>query len=120
MASDAQGNADAERTANYDVVPLRWVLVRDPAVTLVPKSFLSTDLAATPVEILSWFVRRWTVEVIFGEVRRHLGMEKHLFPEDDATLKSTALKSARYVDDYNEGSQPGSYSRLHNFIASLS
>ena len=56
-------------------VPLRWVLVRDPAGKHDPKAFLCTDLAAGPVEILSWFVRRWSVEVTFEEVRRHLGVE---------------------------------------------
>lgn len=56
-------------------VPLRWVLVRDPAGKLDPKAFLCTDLAAGPVDILSWFVRRWQVEVTFAEVRRHLGVE---------------------------------------------
>lgn len=57
------------------VVPLRWVLVRDPAGKLGPKAFLCTDQSARPVEILSWFVRRWSVEVTFEEARRHLGVE---------------------------------------------
>jgi hypothetical protein len=56
-------------------VPLRWVLVRDPLGKLDAKAFLCTDLAADPVEILCWFVRRWQVEVTFEEVRRHLGVE---------------------------------------------
>jgi hypothetical protein len=56
-------------------VALRWVLVRDPLAKLEPKAFLCTDQEATPVEILTWFVRRWSVEVTFEEVRRHLGME---------------------------------------------
>jgi len=36
---------------------------------------LSTDLEAAPLDILKWFVRRWSVEVTFEEVRRHLGVE---------------------------------------------
>jgi hypothetical protein len=57
------------------VVPLRWVLVRDPEGELEPKAFLCTDPTAEPTDILRWFVRRWPVEVTFEEMRRHLGME---------------------------------------------
>jgi hypothetical protein len=57
------------------VVPLRWVLAKDPTGKLDPKAFLCTDLRISPLDILRWFVRRWTVEVTFEEVRRHLGIE---------------------------------------------
>ncbi len=57
------------------VVPLRWVLVRDPLGEFRPQAFLCTDLDAGPGEILSWFVRRWATEVTFAEARRHLGVE---------------------------------------------
>jgi len=57
------------------VVPLRWVLVRDPAAELDPTAFLCTQESLTPVEILSYFVRRWQIEVTFEEVRAHLGVE---------------------------------------------
>ncbi len=56
-------------------VEIRWVLVRDPSGKLSPKGFLSTDEALSALEILSFFVRRWRVEVTFEEVRRHLGVE---------------------------------------------
>ena len=56
------------------VVPLRWVLVRDPLGEFRPQAFLCTDLEVGPADILSWFVRRWTTEVTFAEVRRHLGL----------------------------------------------
>jgi len=32
--------------------PIRWVLVRDPAGEREPQAFLSTDLAATPEQVL--------------------------------------------------------------------
>ena len=48
------------------VVPLRWVLVRDPLGEFRPQAFLCTDLDAGPVEVLSWFVRRWATEVTFA------------------------------------------------------
>jgi hypothetical protein len=71
------------------VVPLRWVLVRDPASGLEPKAFLSTDQQASPLDILSWFVRRWSVEVTFEEVRRHLGVETQRQWSDLAILRTT-------------------------------
>jgi hypothetical protein len=71
------------------VVPLRWVLVRDPAGKLKPKAFLCTNQRARPIEVLSWFVRRWRVEVTFEEVRRHLGMETQRQWSDKAIGRST-------------------------------
>jgi hypothetical protein len=44
-------------------VPIRYVLVRDVAGELRPQSFLYTDLHADPLDILGWFVRRWSIEV---------------------------------------------------------
>ena len=35
--------------AGMPVVPLRWVLVRDPSGKLEPKAFLCTDLEAGPL-----------------------------------------------------------------------
>jgi hypothetical protein len=52
-------------------VPIRWVLVRDPQGKLEPQAFLSTNLEATPEQILLWFRQRWQVEVTFEEVRAH-------------------------------------------------
>lgn len=71
------------------VVPLRWVLVRDPLGKLKTKAFLCTDQNASPKEILSWFVRRWSVEVTFEEVRRHLGLETQRQWSDKAILRTT-------------------------------
>lgn len=71
------------------VVPLRWVLVRDSAGQLEPKAFLCTDLQATALDILSWFMRRWSVEVTFEEARRHLGLETQRQWSDLAILRTT-------------------------------
>src|SRR5215210_2389771 len=73
------------------VVPLRWVLVRDPFGEFRPQAFLCTDLDAGPVEILSWFVRRWTTEVTFAEVRRHLGVETQRQWSDRAIARTTPV-----------------------------
>src|SRR5918993_1264828 len=73
------------------VVPLRWVLVRDPLGEFRPQAFLCTDPDAGPVEILSWFVRRWATEVTFAEVRRHLGVETQRQWSDLAIARTTPV-----------------------------
>jgi hypothetical protein len=57
------------------VVPLRWVLIRDPKGKFAPQALLCTNPAIDPVPILSWFVLRWQLETTFQEVRTHLGVE---------------------------------------------
>jgi DDE superfamily endonuclease len=56
-------------------MPIRWVLIRDPEKRFDPQALLCTDLTQSPLTIVSWFVRRWPVEVTFQEVRRTLGVE---------------------------------------------
>ena len=51
------------------------MLIRDPSDEFDPQALLSTNLDHTPLEILSWFVRRWRMEVTFEEARAHLGIE---------------------------------------------
>lgn len=70
-------------------VPVRWVLVRDVQGEFEPQGFLCTDLDADPLDILRWFVRRWTVEVTFAEVRRHLGVESQRQWTDAAIARTT-------------------------------
>jgi len=70
----------ASRTAVWyhtglPAVPIRWVLIRDPQERFDPQALLCTDLQQSPLTIVSWFVRRWQVEVTFQEVRRTLGVE---------------------------------------------
>jgi DDE superfamily endonuclease len=70
-------------------VPVRWVLVRDPAGLFQPQALLCTDLEAGPADVLSWFVRRWSVEVTFAEARRHLGVETQRQWSDAAVARTT-------------------------------
>jgi hypothetical protein len=70
-------------------VPIRWVLVRDPDGGLAPQAFVGTDLDADPLDILRHFVRRWSVEVTFAEVRRHLGVETQRQWSDLAIARTT-------------------------------
>ncbi|HEX6631144.1 MAG TPA: transposase [Gemmatimonadaceae bacterium] len=57
------------------VVPLRWVLLRDPTGSFPPQALLSTDLTLPAPAILAYYVQRWAIEVTFAEARRHLGLE---------------------------------------------
>ena len=42
-----------------------------------------------PVQIVSWFVRRWSVEVTFQETRAHLGVETQRQWSDRAIARTT-------------------------------
>jgi hypothetical protein len=77
-------------------VPIRYVLVRDPADELKPQGFLCTDLDADPLDILRWFVRRWSTEVTFAEVRRHLGVETQRQWTDPAIARTTPVLLALF------------------------
>ena len=62
-------------TPGEDPLPIRWVLIRDPLGTFEPQALFATDLAVSAVEIVEWFVLRWSEEVTFQEARQHLGLE---------------------------------------------
>ena len=71
------------------VVPIRWVLIRDPKGTFKPQALLCTDPSVKPEQILKWFVMRWRVEVTFQEVRAHLGVETQRQWNDWAIVRTT-------------------------------
>jgi hypothetical protein len=71
------------------LLPIRYVLVRDVAGELDPQGFLCTNCDADPLDILRWFVRRWSMEVTFAEVRRHLGVETQRQWTDLAIARTT-------------------------------
>ena len=68
---------------------LRWIVVRDPSGAVEPKGFLCTDTTADPAVALGWYLRRWSVEVTFAEVRRHLGVETQRQWSDLAVARTT-------------------------------
>ncbi|MGB8644119.1 MAG: hypothetical protein WCF84_02700 [Anaerolineae bacterium] len=70
-------------------LPLRWVIVRDPLGRFKTQALLCTDLQATPVQIVEWFIQRWQVEVTHREVREHLGVETQRQWSDLAILRTT-------------------------------
>ncbi len=73
------------------VVPVRWLIVRDPAGRFRPQAFLSTDPDTEPADMLVWFIRRWSIEVTFAEVRRHLGVETQRQWTDRAIARTTPM-----------------------------
>lgn len=83
--------------AGQPVVPLRWVLVRDPRGQFRPQAFLCTHPAADPAQILQWFVLRWQTEVTFEEARAHLGVETQRQWSDKAIARTTPLLLGLYA-----------------------
>jgi DDE superfamily endonuclease len=75
--------------AGLPAVEIRWVLIRDPEGKFEAQALLSTDTEQTPQQILSWFVRRWTMEVTFEEARTHLGVETQRQWNDLAIARTT-------------------------------
>ena len=72
-------------------VPIRWVLIRDPQGKFEPQALVSTNLELGPKKIISFFVRRWQVEVTFQEVRAHLGVETQRQWNDRAIERTTPV-----------------------------
>jgi hypothetical protein len=70
-------------------VSIRYVLIRDPEGRFSPQALLCTDLHASPLQIVSWFVLRWQLETTFQEVRLHLGVETQRQWSDLAILRTT-------------------------------
>lgn len=76
-------------TSGFDPLPIRWVLVRDPSGKYKPTAFFCTDVLVTPLQILSWFILRWNVEVTFQEVKAHLGFGTQRQWSDLAIARTT-------------------------------
>ena len=69
-------------------VLIRWVLVRIPETGRI-EAICSTDLELAPSAIIGMFVMRWNIEVLFEEVRRHLGVETQRQWSDLAIERTT-------------------------------
>jgi DDE superfamily endonuclease len=71
------------------VLPIRWVLVRDPRGRLDPRAYFSTCPTDRPRAIVQQFVKRWTIETTFEESRAHLGLETQRQWSDRAIERTT-------------------------------
>jgi hypothetical protein len=72
-------------------VPVRWVLIRDPAGQFQPQALLCTDAEIDAQQIVCWYAQRWSVEVTFREVREHLGVETQRQWNDTAIARTTPV-----------------------------
>ena len=77
------------RHTGLPVVPIRWVLVRDPLGRFKPQALLCTDPSQNPQQVLRWFIQRWQLEATFQEVRAHLGVETQRQWSDLAIARTT-------------------------------
>lgn len=57
------------------LVAVRWVFVKDRTGTHRDEYFFTTDVHLTPKQIVEAYTGRWAIEVMFQEVREHLGLE---------------------------------------------
>jgi DDE superfamily endonuclease len=71
------------------VVPLRWILIRDPQPQFRPQALLSTNREVAPGQAVPWFVRRWQLETAWAEVRAQLGVESQRQWSDLAIARTT-------------------------------
>lgn len=75
--------------AGRPVVPIRWVLLRDPQGQFAPQALLCTDQTCEASRIIGYFIQRWQVEVTFQETRAHLGVETQRQWSDLAIARTT-------------------------------
>lgn len=71
------------------VLPIRWVIVRDPKGKLRTRAYFSTCLGDTARKIVAEFIKRWSIEATFEESRAHLGIETQRQWSDLAVERST-------------------------------
>jgi hypothetical protein len=71
------------------VLPVRWVLVRDPTGPPNPRAYFSTRLSDRPRAVVQAFITRWTIETTCEESRAHLGIETQRQWSDRAIERTT-------------------------------
>lgn len=81
----------------FSPVPIRWVLMIDPEGELDPLPLMSTDFNMSPERIIALYIQRWNLEVTFGEVREHLGVETQRQWSDKAIARTTPILMGLYT-----------------------
>jgi hypothetical protein len=79
------------------VLPLRWVLVRDPKGQHDPRAYFSTKPSDRARDIVVAFIQRWTIETTFEESRAHLGFETQRQWSDAAIDRTTPCLLSLYA-----------------------
>ena len=63
----------------------------DPLGKLETTALLATNQTLAAEQIVTYFVRRWTIEVTFQQVRAHLGVETQRQWSDKAIVRTTPV-----------------------------
>lgn len=84
------------RKSNTEIIQVKWVILKDPKGKNKPLLLASSDCELETKDIVSFFVRRWRVEVTFAEVRRHLGVETQRQWTDLAIERTTPCLMALF------------------------
>ena len=71
-------------------------MIKDPKGLVKTSALLCTKLDLSILQIINFFVRRWTVEVTFEEVRAHLGVESQRQWSDKAIIRTTPILMALF------------------------
>jgi hypothetical protein len=78
------------------VVPVRWVLIRDPEGRFEPQALLAINQKLAPAQILTYVVRCWHMEATCEAARAHLGVETQRQWSQKATAQTTPASLALY------------------------
>jgi hypothetical protein len=71
------------------VLPIRWVVVRDPKGRLAPRAYCATCTHDRPRPVVPQFIQRWSIDTTFEERRAHLGLETQRQWSDRAIERTT-------------------------------
>lgn len=88
-------------------IPIRSMLVVDPAGKLDPLPLMSTDPNIKPEQMIELYIDRWSLEITFEETREHLGVETQRQWSDMAIAKSTPILMGLYSLVYLIGIELG-------------
>ena len=69
------GHAELRRERSAQRTLPGWVFVEDRTGTQRDEDVFTTDIGLTPKQIIAAYTGRWAIEVMFQEVREHLGDE---------------------------------------------
>lgn len=76
---------------------LTWVIVKDPEGKMEPIFLASSSTKLSPLKILTYFIRRWNIEVTFQEAREHLGFDTQRNWSDKAVDRVTPCVLGMYT-----------------------
>ncbi len=88
-----------------EVVPMRWVIIRDPPSKFETQAILSTRTETPAKRIVEWFIKRWQVEVTFEESRRHLGIAHPKAMVRQSYQSDNTVFDGDVFADYDDGTR---------------